>query len=101
MGQNSYIAFQGTLKFALGIVLEFGIENWNFGIGAGMLADTKFQNSKKFLLKMTSVPELEPRKLLIYKALSRKNSKIPRFQRKCVRFPFGAISRHEGPAAGA
>ena len=54
-----------------------------------MLADTKFQDSKKFLFKMTSIPELEPRKCLIYKALPRKNSKIPRFQQKCVRFPFG------------
>jgi hypothetical protein len=69
--------------------LELGIENWNLGIGAGMLADTKFQDSKKFLFKMTIVPALEPRKCLIYKALPHKNSKIPRFQQKCVRFPFG------------
>jgi hypothetical protein len=54
-----------------------------------LLVPTKFQNSRKALLKMTSIPALEPRKCLIYKALPHKNSKIPRFQQKSVRFPFG------------
>jgi hypothetical protein len=54
-----------------------------------LLVPAKFQNSRKALLKMTSIPELEPAKLLIYKGMRAKNSKIPRFQQKCVRFPFG------------
>jgi len=59
---------------------NFGIVNWNLGIGVGMLVKTKFQNSKNGCLKFKQIPKLEPRKSLIYKAFPRRNSKIPKFQ---------------------
>lgn len=92
------------MKFCRSKKLEFvptELESsWNLGIARFRLVVTKFQNSKTDCLKIKHWNKLESRKYLISLDFFSENSKIPKFQRKCVKRRFEQFSDQERSAAG-